>query len=112
MRKLMVVFVVLASLFFAGCSTEVGQKFNQAQMDAFMPGKTTYDEVVKVLGEPLSNSMTGGKRQCVWAHVGAGLGVSSKATPQTAIYYFDARGIMLADAGNDNELTRAAKKAR
>lgn len=114
MRKLFGVLSVLVAIT-SGCSTEIGQKFNQEKMAEFKPGKTTYDEVVKVLGAPISsNFITASKKQCTWAHARSGPMipfVSYSTNSETVMYTFDDKGVMTA-TNEDNALMRAAKQQK
>jgi len=115
-RTLFGVLAVLVAIAATGCSTEIGQKFNQEKMAEFKPGKTTYDEVVKALGAPISsNFISGGKKQCTWAHAHSGPMLpfmSYSSTSETVMYIFDVKGVMTADTNEDNALTRAAKQQK
>jgi outer membrane protein assembly factor BamE (lipoprotein component of BamABCDE complex) len=70
---------IALTMFLAACVSS-GTKVEQAQISAFVPGQTTYDQVVASLGAPNGAATTAdGRRMAVYSYV------HSQARPETFI---------------------------
>lgn len=72
---------VLAASILAACASR-GTNFEMADVDAFKPGVTTYEEVVSKLGKPKGqNFATDGSKTVTWIYAHASLaGSGAKGT--------------------------------
>lgn len=126
MKKIIVVSVITAAALLQGCAvtdqltssvqnfgkTETGTRISAETMKAFVDHKTTKDEVVAAVGHPQSRQVIG-KRE-VWSYGYTKLASFSKNVSETAVFEFDANGVLQAhyktsgDSTTGNALTKAA----
>lgn len=98
---------MLIALMLIGCA-HAGTRVTEDQVKRFVPGKTTYTEVVKALGTPTSETFNvSGKRTAFYTYATASLkgatfipviglfagGTNMKST--TASFEFDTHGVLL-----------------
>ena len=83
---------MFAALLLTACVTK-GTKFDMADVEAFQPGVTTYDEVVEKLGKPKSqNFAADGSKNVTWIWVQVVPGASQSRATRIA---FDKDGKMV-----------------
>ena len=88
-----VVFAAVFAIAMSACATR-GTKFEMADVDAFQPGVTTYDQAVEKLGKPKAiNIAPDGSKSVLWVYVqvAALAGTESRGTR----ILFDKEGKMI-----------------
>lgn len=89
MKKIIILLGILMALGFSGCAT--GTKVSNDQIDKFIKGKTTKDEVVAAFGGPQDFKVGGGKQILIYKYKKSGAFVDEE--DQTT-FIFNDKGIL------------------
>lgn len=95
----MVFVTVLAVAMLAGCATmESGTAFDPATAQGFEVGAATRDQVTASLGKPMQTTQNSdGSAVLAYSHIVSsanGFTGKSQATASTAVFVFDAQGVL------------------
>lgn len=87
MRKILVILMSVSALIFSGCmSMQSGTKVENEQLQKFVKGKTTYDDVIKALGKPTATQESNKEMIAIYSY-------SNMSSSQSAASYIPIVGL-------------------